>query len=535
MVSTNQSLVKLDDTLISDTRRQRRHQQKDRNKAHSRKNRRSVQTQTARTFPKYEDLRGVLLFFSLPVMIILLSSIFSTPIPKPLLYGIASLLGFYIVMRSYYSVELVLAVALLYFPFSKTYIIPIAPGLNGTNVFLVLVLMAAFFQAQRTRSSLIEIMSGSKIVFFFTLLSAYSAVTLTFMPGGFEYFKNDIWYVYKAWLDQFILYFVAHSVIRDRELAKRVIIYIVVGSLAVVFYSIPEMLEKMGNSDIDKMRVGGPHQQPNNFGGFIAYTILPVIALFIVYIKNIKAWLVAPYLLLSVKLLITSFSRGAYLAMALSGLLTGYLRGKAFVFYWLSIGLVLVLMFPSVIPQAVVDRLGNTEKNVSSSTQQLDKSSQTRLVMWEAAIEMTAENPFFGKGFKAFPLLKEQYTDSFVRESDPHNMYFYISSQMGIPALVLFLLIFLNMFEMGRKLARKSDDKFIRAAGIGGAGMAASMAIINVFGSRFINIDFTCYFLVYYVVLQVFFKELLESEKQEKLKRKKQRNFPKAVISREQG
>lgn len=532
MASTNHSLVNDDKGLVkvdekASTRGQRRRASREKTTRSSKKKNSVVDN----SFPPFKEWAGVLLFVSIPGLMLTISKLTATPIPKPILYGVAALLGFFLVMRAYYSVELVLAVALIYFPFSKIFVIPIAPGLNGTNVFLLLVLAAGFFKAQRDRAPLINMIPGTKVVLFFAILSAYSAVTLTFLPGGFSYFKGGAWYSYKAWLDQFILYFVALSVIREREVAKRMILYIVIGSVLVVLFSVEEMIDKMGLSDLDKSRVEGPHLQPNNFGGFVAYTLLPVASLFLIYINRLQAWAMTPYMLLALKILITTFSRGAYLAMALGGLTTGYLRGKVFFASWGVLGLVAILMFPSVLPESVLSRLGTTGESVSTSDKKLDKSSQTRLIMWEAATEMATESPVFGKGFGAFPLLKSGYTDQYVHESDPHSMYFYLISQMGIPVLVLFLLFLLNMFEMGRKLAKNSDDQFIRAVGIGAAGMAVCMTIVNLFGSRFVNIDFTCYFFVYYVVVQVFHNEQLEKEKIEKKKKKKSRKLPQPVTT----
>ncbi len=522
MVSTNQSLVKVDKNLIPIPGEA---------KPASKRSKRKDKVQPGRkkekpTFPPVSEWVGVLAFMSLPALVILFSSVSGTPLPKPLLYGIAVILGLYLMVRAYFNVELVLAVAIVYIPFSKVIVIPIAPGLNGTNVFLLLLLVSAFFQAQRKRIPLLELLPGAKVVFGFAFLSALSGVTLSLRPGGFDYFMSEIWLTYKAWLDQFILYFAVLSAIRDRELAKRVVIYTIIGSMLVVFYSVDEMLERAGRSNLDRSRVGGPLLQPNNFGGFVAYTMLPIIAIFVMYIERLKAWLITPYLLVALKLLITSFSRGAYVALAAGGLLIGYLRGKGFLAFWLSLMIVLLLIFPSLIPESIVSRLSSTEKSVSTTSQQLDKSSQTRLVMWEAAIEMTAEDPIFGKGFKAFPLLKQQYVDVNVFESDPHSMYFYISSQMGIPTLVFFMLMLLNMYVMGRKLAQKTDDRFIRGIAVGGAGVATCMAVINVFGSRFINIEFTCYFLIYYVVLQYLLNEQLTKEKVLDKAKKKRRNFP---------
>lgn len=476
------------------------------------------------SFPAFRTYRGVLLFLLAPTLLLLFSKITGMPMPRPVLYGVAAALGFILVLRAYYNVELILAVGILYFPFSKQFVVPIAPGLNGTNVFLILMLLAAFFQAQRNRSSFLQTLPGTKIMLGFAGLSCFSAITLWATPGGFAFFMDDIWYTYKAWLDQFILYFVALSIIRDREVAKRVIIYMAIGAFAVTLYTIPEMLDKTGVSDIDKGRLGGPHDQPNNFGGFVAYTLIPVMALFIVYIRHWRAWFVLPYMALSAKLLVMSFSRGAYLAMAAGGLVSGYFRGKAFLAFWAMIALLMLAIFPSLIPESLINRMSSTEQATSTTSQQLDKSSQTRLVMWEAAIEMTLEDPLLGKGFKAFPMLKERYTDTYVHESDPHNMYLYVSSQMGIPAMVLFILIFLNMFEMGRKLS-KNPDPYIRAIGIGGAGVSACVGIINIFGSRFINIEFTCYFLILYAVLQFFYQEQKDQQAEQDKARRRKRRF----------
>jgi len=82
---------------------------------------------------------------------------------------------------------------------------------------------------------------------------------------------------------------------------------------------------------------------------------------------------------------------------------------------------------------------------------------------------MIMEDPITGKGFKEFPRLKALYTEQPVRESDPHSMYLYIGSQMGLPALVLFLGILGYSFFLGSRLARHREDRFIRGIGIGGA------------------------------------------------------------------
>jgi|GEM_PF-3799240 len=92
--------------------------------------------------------------------------------------------------------------------------------------------------------------------------------------------------------------------------------------------------------------------------------------------------------------------------------------------------------------------------------------------MWRAAAQMIVEDPILGKGFKGFPLLKEDYMDADVKESDPHSMYLYIGS----------------------------------------ASATACFAVINLFGSRAVALNFSVYFWTFLVIMQVIRQRQLEEQ-----------------------
>jgi len=454
-------------------------------------------------FPAWEGLRPVLLFLLFPAMLAV--GVATTgPWPIWMLYGLAGLMGLYVFASAFKTVELVLACFLLYVPFSTTYVIPVAPGVNGTNMLILLGLFASAMAKASGRSSWLNWPRGTTTVFIFGFLSALSGFTILREPLGYEYLMYTELLSYKAWLDQFVMYFIALSCIRNIETAKRVVIYMCIGTFILALYAIPEMLDKMGGATIDKSRIGGPHQQPNMFGGFLAYTMLPIVAIFVTYIKDIRAWLLTPYFLLGAKLLITTFSRGAYVAMAVGGFMAAYFKGKGFLIFFGTLGLCVLLVFPSLFPDAIKDRLFPTEERVQSAQpEQLDKSSEHRIILWRAGGKMILESPILGKGFKGFPKLKGEYTERDIWESDPHNTYIYIASQMGLPALALFLMILGYSFHLGRTLSRNKEDLFIRAIGIGGASATVCYAIICMFGSRAVNLEFTSNFWAYLVCMQV--------------------------------
>ncbi|MFK7993637.1 MAG: O-antigen ligase family protein [Granulosicoccus sp.] len=463
-------------------------------------------TRVSAGWPEFNSLKPVLSFLAIPACLVLVITLTGGHWPSFILYPIALGLGLFVAASTLRGVELVLAVLLIYLPLSKVFVVPIAPGVNGTNMLLILGFFAATLRLLTTRRKLTEWPAGTYLVFAFGFLTSLSAFTLMLIPGGRVYLLYSEILSYKAWIDQFVFYFIVLMCVRDIETAKRCAVYVMIGSVLVVLYSVPEMLEKSGRSTIDKSRIGGPHLQSNNFGGFVAYTILPLIALFISYIKDVRAWLLTPYFLLTAKVLISTFSRGAYLAMVVGGLLAGWFKGRGFIAWWLAIALSFFLVFPSLIPTSIVARMDTFTEDANSAASaedRLDQSSAIRLIMWRAAATMIVEDPVWGKGFKGFPFLKDDYINVDIKESDPHSMYFYIGSQMGLPSLSLFLVILGYSFWLGRTLSLNKEDKFIRVIGIGGAASTACFAVVCIFGSRAVSLNFTVYFWAFFVIMQV--------------------------------
>lgn len=457
--------------------------------------------------PSIASLKPVLQFIAVPAVLVVLIVLTGGQWPKPVLYGIALLLGVWLAASALRSPELIVACTLFYLPFSTTYAIGIAPGINGTNILLLMGLVACLIQAMSRQQKLLDWLPGTRLVLFFGFYTALSGITVMTQPGGWRYLIHGEILNYKGWLDQFVFYCVLASTIRDRDMAKRMLIYMVIGAMVLAVYTIPEMLEKAGRSSIEKSRLEGPHQQTNNFGGFVAYTLMPVVAIFITYIRDWRAWLLTPSILLAAKLLLATFSRGAYLAMALGGFIAAYFRGKGFLTFWVTIGIVGLIMFPQFIPGSISARMASLieagESTSVSTEEKLDKSSQHRLILWRAAGLMIQEDPVFGKGYKAFQMLKSEYTEHDVHESDPHNMYLFIAAQMGLPAMFMFVWIMLLMFHYGRQAARQRQDRFVRAIGIGAAGASACYGVICMFGSRAVNLEFSAYFWTLFVIMQV--------------------------------
>lgn len=454
-------------------------------------------------------LRATLGFLAAPAMLAAAILAFDLRLPSWALYAFALAFGLALLARTLHDPEWLLAAFVFYIPLNKLYVVPIAPGINGTNALLLLLVLAWAVQASREEEARPGPFPVARPVALLGILVLVSIVTASIRLGfGFVWstFSGDI----KHWLDHFIVFFAFLNLIRDGAMARRIVVYLMLGSLLVLGLGVLEWLDKRWLDSIDKARLLGPQNQPNDFGAFLVMSASPFIGIFLAHLGNVRAWALMPYFLTLAKMVLATFSRGAYIGLALAGVAAAYVRGRLFLLFMGALGLGMLVAMPELMPESLSARIESLTVDTGQK-EELDASSQTRLILWNAAIDMTLESPVFGKGFKTFPLLKGQYTEYEVAESDNHNMYLYLSSQMGLPALLVLLWLFFRMYRLGAELYRRSPEPFARGIGLGAVAMVAAVAAVNMFGSRLVDIAVTAYFWIYLAVLSRMALELAES------------------------
>ena len=71
-------------------------------------------------------------------------------------------------------------------------------------------------------------------------------------------------------------------------------------------------------------------------------------------------------------------------------------------------------------------------------------------------------------------------------------MFLFIGSQMGIPALMVFVLIFAKLFIEGLRLSN-IPDRIARTIALGCCALVVGFFAINMFGSRMVDICVNAY------------------------------------------
>lgn len=462
-----------------------------------------------------EKLKGCIMFLMLPALYLGSQILFNFKYPLPIYYLFALIIGSTLFFKSIRDPELALCIFIIYMPLSKMAPLSIVPLVNGTNLLIGLLILAWIAQASRDRAPLFNRYPMTRLMGLYGFYSSISFLTLI-INFGFASFIDNILDV-KSWLDHFIVFFIFINIIKDTGQARRIVVYLLIALLIVSIYGFDEMLERAGRSSIEKSRVRGVQDQSNEFGAYLVHASVALVGTLGLYWTNFRSWVLFPYLFVLLKLIISSYSRGAMLGFGIGIIIAIFSRGIHYLLAAILAGAIIFYQFPELLPESVIARFNQTTVADPGVTEaQLDKSSQSRLLLWDAAKRITLDNPIFGVGFKGFAMIKGDYTEEGVVESDTHNMYLFICSQMGIPALVLLVLIFMKMFWLSRKVFYGHPSKSARAIALGGIALVPGVAAINMFGTRMLDISTINVLWIYMAVVIKFYCEMKDVYGEEK-------------------
>lgn len=142
-------------------------------------------------------------------------------------------------------------------------------------------------------------------------------------------------------------------------------------------------------------------------------------------------------LLLSVGCILLTYSRGAWLAMAVTGILF-LLIGRRLHFREAMVGAAGLILLTALSYQSLLPRL----RSLLALFNPADSSTALRWALWESTMAMIREAPWLGLGWGSYRFVYPEY-DFFVQNPDviiyhAHNSLLSIASETGIPAMLIF-------------------------------------------------------------------------------------------------
>jgi O-antigen ligase len=249
-------------------------------------------------------------------------------------------------------------------------------------------------------------------------------------------------------------------------------------------------------------RIYGTFGHPN----VLAYYLVVMIALlgvaFLAQTKDrqSRSWLVLG--VISFLWLLSTSTRGAWLALCIVALVIGLLWYRKYVVTGLLVLLFLVFFAPTLNTFSIsAVRLDwRTVPVVQRLTdfQSEDSSFDWRLSLWKEMKQRVYERPLLGYGLGTFPILRERETKLFFQGTEAHNDYLRLAVETGIVGLVAYLLLSVALITRMILVFRQLQSRMGRYCAIGALGLTLAFFVASLFDNM---LQATPVMWVYWVVL----------------------------------
>ncbi len=218
-------------------------------------------------------------------------------------------------------------------------------------------------------------------------------------------------------------------------------------------------------------RAAGTFHNPNTFGTFLMCgTVLLAGVLLSCRLPRWKLALLLLGVALGLTGLTVTFSRANWVAAAVGIGAIFVLIGKVrYVVYAILGGVVAVLAMKEFVPFAdhIFERFASIFTLVEQFGQTGRESSSGRVYFALAGLEMFLDNPLFGAGWRAFPMLFDQYKAPefpyWIPTKESHTLFANILAEVGLVGFTASCWIVAKTMMAGFRGFRTITDRYLRA------------------------------------------------------------------------
>ena len=277
------------------------------------------------------------------------------------------------------------------------------------------------------------------------------------------------------WFYYLIFFIIATSILNTRKAWWQVIGISVVGTTAVVIYGLgqfvhwPGIALSPGTSD-DWRRIGSTLDNPVFLGGYLALALPLILAWTLSLARVSRQWYYfgLTNVILGALILVLTWSRGAWLAAVVGGLVFGITYLYFFKRAWVTrvvIGLIIgfgLLLGGLGLNQSLPEQFW-AHKAVDQYFLRSD-SIVARYQSWQIATEAIIERPLLGWGLENFSVVfdrnyqgsqERNVTFAEVHTDRPHNDYLGMAINGGVFALIAYIMLLLSGIWLGYRQAFK--------------------------------------------------------------------------------
>jgi O-antigen ligase len=284
--------------------------------------------------------------------------------------------------------------------------------------------------------------------------------------------------LYRAFfLEPVVIFYVGADLLRRPESLRRVIVALAIGSTILTLLNIGAFLQAFAAHTV---KVGSAPTALYGDANFVAMYLEPVAAIaagVFIYSQGWWRWMAAVWLGISTLALLLTFSKIAYLAVAVLAaaaiLMLRHWRWPALA------GFLLVGLVVSQVP-LVKERWLYASDSLAG-----------RVEIWEAAVRTLLAHPIFGVGLGGFHYL---YRDR-QEQPYPHDLWLAMWVEIGLLGVLVFAFIFIGLLVRGLRAWPRTSG--IHRAALWGAILSLVMwAVHGVFDTPYFKNDMSVEFWV---------------------------------------
>lgn len=358
------------------------------------------------------------------------------------------------------------------------------PGVNPLNVLLLTVFFAFALPAAIRREPFLRLGRLGPWLLLIVGLAGVSIFRGAAFPTGFQYDAAEAGLQLFRCSMTFTVYFIGLAMTRGATQRRRV-------AWAVVAALLAEALVTIGYGRIGRGgRAVGSFGQSNDLGAFLAIFTVFAASLLPAARGALAKVMVWGAMVAGTAAVLLTLSRGAIVALAAGMLLVAFRTSRALT----ALLVVTMLSAPLWAPDFVKDRfLGTQIEDEEYDEVTLENSSQLRVDTWRAILEVVTDHPLDGVGFTGLGYVLPMTGSALgveVKDS-AHSTYLRFLGEMGILGLVLFVVLLVSCWKLGRAAERDGPTLFDRRIGAGLSAATLVLALACAFGDRFFPVLIT--------------------------------------------
>ena len=363
------------------------------------------------------------------------------------------------------------------------------PSLGGGINILNVLMLVAFLVASARRETTYRTPLNRYIVFLGTsyLFSLVIAISVLGWDEKSPFILKDMFFSY-------LFFFVTYKSITGMKSLK-IYLWATIIPLPYMFKVFYSNLSWMGFSSYqDKLRSNSGtfmNLGSNEIAAFYATYTFVILGIVLTESEKKRKWFLLACIAMNAYSLIYSFSRGGYLAILAGCLVYCWYSNKIRqLLAVIVMAIALQIAGVDVFPKAVTERFSSS----FVENEEMDEGAQTRLILWQIAIDKFVGSPLVGVGFGNFKKLNEYKLDS-------HNYYVKLLAEGGVISFSAFIAFLIASYRTTLTLFKTTDDVFMAKLSLGFLACIAALAVGNLFGDRFTHYPLISYFYVYLAMI----------------------------------